>query len=56
MLILIDVQELAPGHAIITKKSGESLLNKFLEPLERKHVRLNVFIFLEVVMRNLSRT
>src|SRR5690606_8011071 len=31
-----DVQELPPGHAIITKKSGETSIKKILEPLERK--------------------
>ncbi|SDK81801.1 amidophosphoribosyltransferase [Salinimicrobium catena] len=31
-----DVQELPPGHAIITKKSGEVRIKKILEPLERK--------------------
>lgn len=31
-----DVQELPPGHAIITKKSGEVSIKKILEPLERK--------------------
>src|SRR5690606_20285998 len=31
-----DVKELAPGHAIITKKSGEVKIKKILEPLERK--------------------
>ena len=31
-----DVKELAPGHAIITKKSGEVSIEKILEPLERK--------------------
>jgi amidophosphoribosyltransferase len=31
-----DVKELAPGHAIITKKSGETAIKKILEPLERK--------------------
>jgi amidophosphoribosyltransferase len=31
-----DVKELAPGHAIITKKSGETKIKKILEPLERK--------------------
>ena len=31
-----DVKELAPGHAIITKKSGEVSIKKILEPLERK--------------------
>jgi len=31
-----DVKELAPGHAIITKKSGEIKIKKILEPLERK--------------------
>lgn len=30
------VQELDPGHAIITKKSGETRIKKILEPLERK--------------------
>ncbi|MBJ7879496.1 amidophosphoribosyltransferase [Gelidibacter salicanalis] len=30
------VQELPPGHAIITKKSGETAIKKILEPLERK--------------------
>lgn len=30
------VQELEPGHAIITKKSGELRIKKILEPLERK--------------------
>lgn len=31
-----DVKELKPGHAIITKKSGEVSIEKILEPLERK--------------------
>lgn len=31
-----DVKELDPGHAIITKKSGEVSIKKILEPLERK--------------------
>ena len=31
-----DVKELEPGHAIITKKSGEVAIKKILEPLERK--------------------
>jgi len=31
-----DVIELDPGHAIITKKSGETAIEKILEPLERK--------------------
>ena len=31
-----DVQELPPGHAIITKKSGEVRIKQILEPLERK--------------------
>ncbi len=31
-----DVQELTPGHAIITKKSGEVSIKQILEPLERK--------------------
>ena len=31
-----DVKELDPGHAIITKKSGEVSIEKILEPLERK--------------------
>ena len=31
-----DVQELEPGHAIITKKSGRISIEKILEPLERK--------------------
>lgn len=31
-----DVQELAPGHAIITKKSGETSIKKILQPLEHK--------------------
>ena len=31
-----DVHELPPGSAIITKKSGETSINKILEPLERK--------------------
>ena len=31
-----DVKELSPGHAIITKKSGEVSIQKILEPLERK--------------------
>jgi amidophosphoribosyltransferase len=30
------VQELDPGHAIITKKSGKTVIKKILEPLERK--------------------
>jgi len=31
-----DVKELDPGHAIITKKSGEVAIKKILDPLERK--------------------
>ncbi|GHA36480.1 amidophosphoribosyltransferase [Salinimicrobium marinum] len=31
-----DVHELPPGHAIITKKSGEVQIKKIIEPLERK--------------------
>ncbi|APY10890.1 amidophosphoribosyltransferase [Seonamhaeicola sp. S2-3] len=31
-----DVKELDPGHAIITKKSGEVRFKQILEPLERK--------------------
>ena len=31
-----DVKELDPGHAIITKKSGDVSIKKILEPLERK--------------------
>ncbi len=31
-----DVKELDPGHAIITKKSGEVSIEKIIEPLERK--------------------
>ncbi len=31
-----DVHELPPGHAIITKKSGEYSIKQILEPLERK--------------------
>lgn len=31
-----DVKELEPGHAIITKKSGQVAIKKILEPLERK--------------------
>ena len=31
-----DVKELAPGHAIITKKSGAVSIEKIIEPLERK--------------------
>ena len=31
-----DVKELDPGHAIITKKSGEVFIEQILEPLERK--------------------
>ena len=31
-----EVKELAPGHAIITKKSGSTKIKKILEPLERK--------------------
>ncbi|GAA3572818.1 amidophosphoribosyltransferase [Snuella lapsa] len=31
-----DVNELDPGHAIITKKSGKVIIKKILEPLERK--------------------
>ncbi len=31
-----DIKELEPGHAIITKKSGEVSITKILEPLERK--------------------
>jgi amidophosphoribosyltransferase len=31
-----DVKELDPGHAIITKKSGETSITKIIEPLERK--------------------
>jgi len=31
-----DVKELEPGHAIITKKSGDTSIHQILEPLERK--------------------
>ena len=31
-----SVQELPPGHAIITKKSGQTKISKILEPTERK--------------------
>ena len=31
-----DVKELDPGHAIITKKSGEVTIKQILDPLERK--------------------
>lgn len=31
-----SVMELAPGHAIITKKSGSTSIKKILKPLERK--------------------
>ena len=31
-----DVQELEPGHAIITKKSGEVSIKQIIEPIERK--------------------
>ncbi|WP_452230459.1 MULTISPECIES: amidophosphoribosyltransferase [unclassified Lacinutrix] len=31
-----DVKELEPGHAIITKKSGEVSIQQILKPLERK--------------------
>lgn len=31
-----NVKELPPGHAIITKKSGKTTVNKIVEPLERK--------------------
>ncbi|MDT0643612.1 amidophosphoribosyltransferase [Zunongwangia sp. F363] len=31
-----EVQELAPGHAIITKKNGKVSIDKIVEPLERK--------------------
>jgi amidophosphoribosyltransferase len=31
-----DVKELAPGHAIITKKSGEVFIEEIIKPLERK--------------------
>ncbi len=31
-----DIHELDPGHAIITKKSGEVSIKQILEPLERK--------------------
>ena len=31
-----DVMELEPGHAIITKKSGETRIKEIIEPLERK--------------------
>ncbi|HIC30407.1 MAG TPA: amidophosphoribosyltransferase, partial [Flavobacteriaceae bacterium] len=31
-----DVKELEPGHAIITKKSGEVSIKQILKPLERK--------------------
>lgn len=31
-----DVKELEPGHAIITKKSGDVSIKKIIEPLERK--------------------
>ncbi|MEO2063584.1 MAG: amidophosphoribosyltransferase [Christiangramia sp.] len=31
-----DVQELPPGHAIITKKNGSTKIKEIIEPLERK--------------------
>lgn len=31
-----DVIELTPGHALITKKNGETSVKKIMEPLERK--------------------
>ncbi|WP_460220286.1 amidophosphoribosyltransferase [Psychroserpens sp. MEBiC05023] len=31
-----DVKELDPGHAIITKKSGDVFIEEIIEPLERK--------------------
>jgi len=31
-----DVYELSPGHAIITKKSGETSIEQIMQPLERK--------------------
>jgi amidophosphoribosyltransferase len=31
-----DVKELAPGHAIITKKSGDVFIEEIIKPLERK--------------------
>ncbi|OIQ27734.1 MAG: amidophosphoribosyltransferase [Bacteroidetes bacterium MedPE-SWsnd-G2] len=31
-----DVKELTPGHAIITKKSGETVIKKIINPIERK--------------------
>ncbi len=31
-----DVKELEPGHAIITKKSGKTVIKKIIEPLKRK--------------------
>ena len=31
-----NVKELAPGYAIITKKSGKTTISKIVEPLERK--------------------
>ena len=31
-----EVQELPPGHAVITKKNGKVKIKKILEPLERK--------------------
>ena len=31
-----DVKELTPGHALITKKSGETSIKKIIEPSERK--------------------
>lgn len=31
-----DVKELTPGHAIITKKSGETSIKKIVTPVERK--------------------
>ncbi|MDT0647371.1 amidophosphoribosyltransferase [Zunongwangia sp. F260] len=31
-----DVQELAPGHAIITKKNGKVSIDQIIKPLERK--------------------
>lgn len=35
-LDLEEVKELEPGHAIITKKSGETYIEQILAPLERK--------------------
>ena len=50
-----DVKELEPGHALITKKSGETSIKKIIDPLPRKACSLSVFIFREEAMLKFTR-